>query len=374
MEELRCRSARSSSTTRSARRRARVPGVPGGARRALARARAPAVGAARRARAAARARAASPMPPAHASCLAMLAPVMTMREGAAIYAPGGALLEAGDVLRAARARRRARARARRGRGVRLPRDDRATRSSRSSTERDGVLAAPTSRRTAALVGAGRGDVRRTPRRRRAAGSQRRPRDARTASTRRAATARCSRRSTAEPTGRPHDEPHGGRRGRIRMRADDEPRSRLGRLPARARPAPEQHARRDRPRPRAAPPGERMASMMAPTLVFDGDGLELAIGAAGGTRLRTAWSACSRGSCTSGLAAAGRNRPAALPPGGRARQRRARSRRDVPGAARGGRSHRPPLAGAATTTSAASARSAGPAPVRDPRRSGAVRTG
>ena len=31
----------------------------------------------------------------------------------------------------------------------------------------------------------------------------------------------------------------------------------------------------------------MASMMAPTLVFDGDGLELGIGAAGGTRLRTA---------------------------------------------------------------------------------------
>jgi gamma-glutamyltranspeptidase/glutathione hydrolase len=39
------------------------------------------------------------MPPAHASCLAMLAPVMTMREGAAIYAPGGALLGHGDVLR-----------------------------------------------------------------------------------------------------------------------------------------------------------------------------------------------------------------------------------------------------------------------------------
>src|SRR5205823_1674740 len=35
------------------------------------------------------------------------------------------------------------------------------------------------------------------------------------------------------------------------------------------------------------PGERMPSMMAPTLVFDGDGLELALGAAGGTRLRTA---------------------------------------------------------------------------------------
>ena len=35
------------------------------------------------------------------------------------------------------------------------------------------------------------------------------------------------------------------------------------------------------------PGARMASMMAPTLVFDGDELELGIGAAGGTRLRTA---------------------------------------------------------------------------------------
>jgi gamma-glutamyltranspeptidase / glutathione hydrolase len=35
------------------------------------------------------------------------------------------------------------------------------------------------------------------------------------------------------------------------------------------------------------PGRRMASMMAPSLVFDGSGLELAIGAAGGTRLRSA---------------------------------------------------------------------------------------
>jgi gamma-glutamyltranspeptidase / glutathione hydrolase len=38
------------------------------------------------------------MPSAQASCLAMLAPVMTMNEGARIYAPGGALLEAGDRL------------------------------------------------------------------------------------------------------------------------------------------------------------------------------------------------------------------------------------------------------------------------------------
>ena len=38
------------------------------------------------------------LPPEHASCLAMLAPVMTMNEGARIYSPGGALLEGGDVL------------------------------------------------------------------------------------------------------------------------------------------------------------------------------------------------------------------------------------------------------------------------------------
>src|SRR5581483_2351428 len=37
-------------------------------------------------------------PPAHASCLEMLAPVMTMREGARMYAPGGQLLHAGDRL------------------------------------------------------------------------------------------------------------------------------------------------------------------------------------------------------------------------------------------------------------------------------------
>jgi gamma-glutamyltranspeptidase/glutathione hydrolase len=37
-------------------------------------------------------------PPAHASCLAMLAPVMTMNEGARIYSPGGVLLAAGGRL------------------------------------------------------------------------------------------------------------------------------------------------------------------------------------------------------------------------------------------------------------------------------------
>jgi gamma-glutamyltranspeptidase/glutathione hydrolase len=38
------------------------------------------------------------MPPAHAACLEMLAPVMTMREGARIYSPGGRLLESGNRL------------------------------------------------------------------------------------------------------------------------------------------------------------------------------------------------------------------------------------------------------------------------------------
>jgi gamma-glutamyltranspeptidase / glutathione hydrolase len=38
------------------------------------------------------------MLPAHAACLEMLAPVMTMNEGAAIYSPGGSLLATGDTL------------------------------------------------------------------------------------------------------------------------------------------------------------------------------------------------------------------------------------------------------------------------------------
>jgi gamma-glutamyltranspeptidase/glutathione hydrolase len=38
------------------------------------------------------------MPPAHVACLAMLEPVMTLREGARIYAPGGTLLRDGERL------------------------------------------------------------------------------------------------------------------------------------------------------------------------------------------------------------------------------------------------------------------------------------
>jgi gamma-glutamyltranspeptidase/glutathione hydrolase len=39
-----------------------------------------------------------PMPPAHVACLEMLEPVMTMREGARIYSPQGRLLRPGEVL------------------------------------------------------------------------------------------------------------------------------------------------------------------------------------------------------------------------------------------------------------------------------------
>jgi gamma-glutamyltranspeptidase/glutathione hydrolase len=38
------------------------------------------------------------MPAAHAACLAMLEPVMTLREGGRIYAPGGRLLRTGELL------------------------------------------------------------------------------------------------------------------------------------------------------------------------------------------------------------------------------------------------------------------------------------
>lgn len=45
------------------------------------------------------ARAGVPMPPAHVACLTMLAPVMTLREGAELYAPQGHLLQPGELLR-----------------------------------------------------------------------------------------------------------------------------------------------------------------------------------------------------------------------------------------------------------------------------------
>jgi gamma-glutamyltranspeptidase/glutathione hydrolase len=50
------------------------------------------------------------------------------------------------------------------------------------------------------------------------------------------------------------------------------------------------------------PGSRMQSMMAPLLAFDRDGLSLAAGAAGGTRLRTALLTVVAGILDEGLSA------------------------------------------------------------------------
>jgi gamma-glutamyltranspeptidase/glutathione hydrolase len=50
------------------------------------------------------------------------------------------------------------------------------------------------------------------------------------------------------------------------------------------------------------PGQRMASMMAPTLAFDDDGLSFAAGAAGGTRLRSALVQVLSGVLDEGLSA------------------------------------------------------------------------
>src|SRR5581483_12305165 len=52
---------------------------------------------------------------------------------------------------------------------------------------------------------------------------------------------------------------------------------------------------------ALEPGERMQSMMAPSLALDADGLAMAIGAAGGTRLRTALCVVAAGVLDEGIA-------------------------------------------------------------------------
>ena len=69
-------------------------------------------------------------------------------------------------------------------------------------------------------------------------------------------------------------------------------------------------------------------MMAPTLAFDGDGLELALGAAGGTRLRTALVGVLAAVLHEGVEPqAAIDRPRFHPAGG-GRQRRAGRRRGL----------------------------------------------
>src|SRR5581483_2286851 len=67
---------------------------------------------------------------------------------------------------------------------------------------------------------------------------------------------------------------------------------------------------------ALEPGERMQSMMAPSLAVDADGLAMAIGSAGGTRLRTALCTVAAGVLDEGLPPqAAVDRPRLHPAGG-----------------------------------------------------------
>ena len=226
------------------------------------------------------------MPPAHASCLAMLAPVMTMREGAAIYAPGGALLEAGDVLQqpglvAA---------------LELVRDEGAVSVYRGSiasalvdlvAERDGIVLRSDLEAYAPRWSA--------------------PVEVPFADRRIATRAGLS----GVPEALERFDPAGGDSALLAALDDDLTvaghttnvtvidaegsacvlTTSLGLGSGDFLPGLDLHlnsmlGETDLVR-EPLRPGERMASMMAPTVVFDSDGLELAIGAAGGTRLRTA---------------------------------------------------------------------------------------
>ena len=227
-----------------------------------------------------------PMPPAHASCLAMLAPVMTMREGASIYSPGGRLLETGDVLQQPGLVD----------ALELVRDEGALSVYRGSiaealveliAERDGVL-----RRTDLELY----EPRWSP-----------PVELKFMGRRIATRAGLS----GVPETLARFDPAGGDRALLAALDDriagaghttnltvvDQAGSAcvlttsLGLGSGDFLPGLDLHLNsmlgetdliRDPLRP-----GKRMASMMAPTLAFDADGLELALGAAGGTRLRTA---------------------------------------------------------------------------------------
>ncbi len=226
------------------------------------------------------------MPHAHASCLAMLAPVMTLREGAAIYAPGGALLESGHLL------------VQPGlvAALELLRDEGASSVYRGTiagalvalvAERDGVLRRSDLEEYAPLWSA--------------------PMEVTFAGRRLATRAGLS----GVPSTLARFDPAGG--DRALLAALDAPAPAAGHttnltvvdadgsacvlttslglgsgdfLPGFDLHLNSMLGEADLVR-EPLRPGERMASMMAPTVVFDGDRLELALGAAGGTRLRTA---------------------------------------------------------------------------------------
>jgi len=196
------------------------------------------------------------MPSAHVACLTMLEPVMTLREGARIYAPRGRLLETGERLDQPGLVSALEVLAGEGaasaytgtlsssllalsdeRGGLVTAEDLAH--VRGSVERPGGF---TMARTAVLHP------------RRALG---RTRDARAPfavawalGCRPRGRARRGVRRRRRP-GDTHDQSRDRRRGGQCLRAHDEPRARLGRLAPRLRPASQQHARRGRPAARPA---------------------------------------------------------------------------------------------------------------------------
>jgi gamma-glutamyltranspeptidase/glutathione hydrolase len=232
------------------------------------------------------ARAGVPMPRAHASCLAMLAPVLTMREGATIYAPSGELLGEGDLLEQP--------------GLvatlELVRDEGATSAYTGSLARS-LLQLMRERGGAVTAAdlAGYAAVWSEPAACVFAGREIRTRAG----------------LSGVPEALARFDPAGGAEALLAA-LEHEPAidghttnltvvdrsgnacvltSSLGLGSGDWLPGLDVHlnsmlGETDLLR---APlrPGSRMQSMMAPTLAFDGDGLELAIGAAGGTRLRTA---------------------------------------------------------------------------------------
>ncbi len=90
------------------------------------------------------------------------------------------------------------------------------------------------------------------------------------------------------------------------------------------------------------PGDHLESRMAPALAFDAEGLELAIGSAGATRLRTALSTVLGGHPRRGTRRRGGRRTPSPPPHARPRGRRAWRRRGGARGAGNARPHGPPL--------------------------------
>ena len=324
-----CRSARSSSTTRSGRGRARCRGFRAGSARCTgASAACPGRGSSSR-RCGSRATGVV-MPPAHAACLAMLGPVFTMQpDGERIYAPAGRLLEAGETL----------AQPGLATALELLAAEGADSVYAGSiaellTAVEGVpchRCRPGALR-GALGGAGRGRVARPPRphaRRLVRQCPRRSRGCRgcAISTRRRACTRCSTRSTA-----PDADGHTTNLVTADARRRASACSRRASASARATSSPASTLQLNSMLGEVdlvrAPlrPGERMGSMMAPTLAFGerrhraGDRLGRRHPAPHGARRRR------RGDPRRGARSGRRGRAAALPPRRRRRQRRAGRRR------------------------------------------------